>query len=198
MSDSTKSSGCCGDLEETLPVVVHRPTVTVGGHFELIDHFGQQVTENSYLGRRLLIFFGFTHCRTICPAALSRMDEALDLLGEKANDVQPLYVSVDPERDTPAVLRAFLQRAHPRFVGLTGSAEQVAAAQAAYHVFAGRAVDPDDSDGYQVPHSAFTYLMGQDGAYITHFTDAVTAAEMARRLAGSLGRHKSIVNTVPA
>jgi protein SCO1/2 len=97
--------------------------VAIGGYFELTDHLGTQVTSKTYRGRYLLVFFGFTHCRQICPAVLNRNSEALELLGSHADRIMPLYITVDPERDTPAVLADFLTERHPRYIGLTGTPE---------------------------------------------------------------------------
>ncbi|MFJ7949699.1 SCO family protein [Streptomyces sp. NPDC096354] len=185
MSSSEKDQ-CCDHRESAEPVVVHRPKPTVGGNFDLVDHFGHPVTERSYLGSYLLIFFGFTNCRTVCPAALSRIDEALHHVGNRVDQVQALYITVDPERDKPAVMRAFLKHRHPRIIGLTGSADAIESVKAKYHVFAQRTEDPTTPDGYLMPHSAFTYLVGPDGGYLTHFTDAVDASELAQGVLGFL------------
>lgn len=97
--------------------------------------------------------------------------------------MRPIYVTVDPERDTPAVMKAFLENDYPRFTGLTGTRPQIDAAMSAFRVFARRSPDPD---GYQVPHSAFTYVIDAQGRYVTHVTDAVDAVELERRLAAIL------------
>lgn len=183
--DTQAAMSCC--TNQAVPAVVRRPTVTVGGHFDLIDYHGNPVTESAYAGRHLLVYFGFTHCPTVCPASIARISQVLDLLGDTASTIQPLYISVDPERDTPAVMRDYL-RDHPCILGLTGSTEQVEAAKAAYHVFAQRYDDPLTSGGYAVPHTALTYLMDENGAYVTHFTDAVTAQEMAQGISERLER----------
>jgi protein SCO1/2 len=158
------------------------PRTPVGGPFRLIDHHGVEVTDESYRGRYVLLFFGFTHCKVVCPRALVRLTNVLDRLGPLAERLQPLYVTVDPERDTPEVMRAFLERSYPRFTGLTGSREQVERAKKAFRVFAHRAPDADDPASYVVPHSAITYLLDPAGRYATHFTDAVGEAEMIDRL----------------
>jgi len=153
----------------------------VGGSFTLVDHYGLPVTEASYRGRHALLFFGFTHCRQICPRALRLLSGALDELGPLADRVRALYVTVDPDRDSPAVLRAFLAE-YPRFTGLTGTVEQIEAAKRAFRVFAVRATDPEDPDGYAMPHTAFSYLLDRGGRYAAHFTDALEADEVATRL----------------
>ncbi|MGQ4615148.1 SCO family protein [Nocardia sp. R7R-8] len=158
----------------------------ISGAFELVDHDGREVSERTYRGHHLLIFFGFTHCKMVCPRALRRLSAVLDRLGPLADRVQPLYVTVDPERDTPEVMKRYLESDYPRFTGLTGSAEQVEQAKKSFRVFSAIAVDPDDPDDYQMPHSAFTYLLDRDGAYLTHFTDAVEEDELVERLSALL------------
>jgi protein SCO1/2 len=157
--------------------------------FDLVDHHGEAVTAATYRGRWLLVFFGFTHCRVVCPRALSRLSAALDALGPLAGRLRPLYVSVDPERDTPEVMRAFLAEHDPRITGLTGTRGQVDAAMKAFRVFARRRDDPDDPDGYAVPHTAITYLLAPDGRYVDHFTDALPAEEVTVRIRDRMGEH---------
>ncbi|KAA0079548.1 SCO family protein [Mycolicibacterium sp. P9-64] len=154
----------------------------VAARFTLVDHHGKTVTERSYRGRNMLVFFGFTHCKKVCPRALSRLSTVLDRLGPAADLFVPLYVTVDPDRDTPMVMRDFLTRDHPRFTGLTGTSTQIDAAKSSFRVFARRVDDPDQSGGYQMPHSAFTFVFDIEGAYSTHFSDAVDEDELVRQL----------------
>lgn len=180
--DNTMGS-CCSDTGTVQPVTLtHRPTATVDGAFNLTDHFGQSVSERSFPGRYALVFFGFTHCRTVCPAALTRIDQALDLLGQDADRLQPLYITVDPARDTPSVMREFLSAGHPRILGLSGTATEIEKTMHGFHAFAARRDDVADPDDYLMPHSAFTYLMDDEGRYLGHFTDSVDAAELAQGL----------------
>ncbi|HKR90138.1 MAG TPA: SCO family protein [Phenylobacterium sp.] len=150
--------------------------------FDLIDFNGAPATPATYAGRHLLVFFGFTHCKVVCPRALSRISIALDLLGPDAEKIQPIYITVDPARDTPAVMKAFLSERYPRFIGLTGGAEAVEQARKAFKVFASIRRDPKDPDDYDVPHSALTYLIGPNGAYLAHFLDVIAAPELAERI----------------
>jgi protein SCO1/2 len=152
------------------------------GSFALTDHHGRDVTEADYRGRFMLIYFGFTHCRVVCPRALARLSEALDLLGDSADLIAPLYVTVDPARDTPAVMKAYLQQSYPRFTGLTGSREKTEQAKQVFRVFAERSADPEDPSGYAMPHTAMTYLVSPEGKYITHFSDTINRDELLRRL----------------
>ncbi len=158
-------------------------TTHPGGHFDLTDHHGRRVTPEAYRGRFMLIFFGFTSCSQVCPTVLGRNSAALNLLGAEVDRVQPLYISVDPERDTPDVMRGYLADRHPLYTGLTGSRAEVDAAKAAYRIFARRV---DEPEGYAVPHTSFTFLMNPEGAYLTHFPETLTAAELADRLRSHL------------
>jgi protein SCO1/2 len=150
----------------------------VAATFDLIDHDGRPVTERSYRGKRMLVFFGFTHCKMVCPRALGRLSAVLDRLGSEADSFAALYITVDPDRDTPAVLKAFLTDNFPRFIGLTGEPRQIADAMSSFRVFARKVTDPDDPDSYQMPHTAFTYVLDAEGNYLTHVTDAVGEDEL--------------------
>jgi protein SCO1/2 len=155
------------------------PASPLGGSFDLVDHHGRRVTDAAYRGRYVLIFFGFTNCRVVCPRALTRLSAALDLLGPLADRIQPLYITVDPDRDTPEAMQVFL-RSYPRFVGLTGSKEQIDRVKGEFRVFARRISDPDD--GATIRHTAIAYVMGPDGRYVSHFTDTTSSEETADRL----------------
>src|SRR5258708_16724450 len=102
------------------------PSAPVGGDLALTDHFDRAVTIRSFRGKHVLLFFGFTHCRVTCPTILGRLSKALDRLGPAAERIQPLYVTVDPDRDTPAIMQKFLEERFPRFLDLTGSATEIA------------------------------------------------------------------------
>ncbi|SEB25970.1 SCO family protein [Variovorax sp. YR216] len=169
-------SCCCGSNKA--PAGDARPG-PIAGTFELIDHFGLAVSERSYGDRHLLVFFGFTHCAVVCPRELAKLGHVLTLLGPLAARVQPLYITVDPARDDPATMRRFLARFPGDFVGLTGSAEQVEAAKKSYRIFAAPVDDPTAPDGYVVPHTAFSYLMGPGGRYETHFPEIRNAETIA-------------------
>lgn len=149
--------------------------------FALIDHDGQEVTEQSYRGSWMLVYFGFTHCASVCPRALTKLSAALDEAPEVARRVTALYITVDPARDDPARMREYLTR-YPRFTGLTGEPDALDRARIEFRVFARRRDDADEPDGYRVPHSAMTYLLGPDGEYVAHFADHLEAADVAARL----------------
>jgi protein SCO1/2 len=154
----------------------------VGGPFTLTDHTGKRVTEQDYRGRTLIVMFGFTFCPDVCPTELQLVSAALDKLGPKAKRAVPLFITIDPERDTPAQLATYVTSFHPSLVGLTGTPEEVAAAAKAYRVYVKKVSDPKSTAGYTMDHSALIYVMGPDGTYQTHFTPGVSVATLAERL----------------
>jgi len=162
--------------------IVVRPSVKIGVPFALTNHHGSRVTTETFAGRFMLIYFGFTHCKVVCPRSLRRLSSVLEELGPLASRIQPLYVTVDPERDTPAVMKAFLESNYPLFLGLTGSRPEIDTMKAGYRVFAEAVEDAQEQDGYRVPHTAFSYLVSPQGEYVTHFSDAVEAADIVSRL----------------
>jgi protein SCO1/2 len=155
----------------------------VGGPFTLTDHTGKHVTDRDFRGRTLVVFFGFTFCPDVCPSALQVIAAAIDKLGAKGQSITPILISVDPERDTPAQLAAYVQSFHPRLIGLTGTPAEIAAVTKAYRVYVQKVPDPKSTAGYTIDHSSIIYVMGPDGAYRTHFTHATSADVMAERLA---------------
>lgn len=156
--------------------------VQIGGSFELTDHKGNHVTAETYRGRHMVIFFGFTHCRKVCPETLGKLSRALDALGDEAGRFAPLYITVDPERDDPQTMRAFLEQDYPRFTGLTGSPDAIARAKTAYKVYAAKAPDEEDPAGYSVPHSALVFLTDADGRYVTHVNDGAPVEAIVDKL----------------
>jgi protein SCO1 len=157
-------------------------TVHVRGTFDLIDHDGREVNGRTYRGKYVLIFFGFTGCQAVCPPALTRLSGVLDRLGPRAERIQALYVTVDPQRDTPAVMKEFLASAYPHFTGLTGSTQQIEWAKRSFRVFSSEVAGGEASGGYRMPHSAFTCVLGPTGSYLTHFTDVVEEDELTAAL----------------
>lgn len=172
-----------GARERLLPSQVSFGKALVGGPFALTDHTGRRVTEKDFLGRHMLIMFGFTYCPDVCPSGLQVMSAALDQLGAKAERIQPVFVSVDHERDTPDQLALYIKSFHPRLVGLTGSAEEIAVAARAYRVYYKKVVDEKSTAGFTYDHSALIYLMGPDGSYLAHFPHAASPDTIASRLA---------------
>ncbi len=146
----------------------------VSGKFSLIDQNGRAVTEADYDGYWRLVFFGYTYCPDICPTTLNTIAGVLDRLGADAARVKPLFITVDPARDTPELLAEYVAAFDPRITGLTGSDEQIAAAARAFGVYyakiGGEGQDGAASDDYLMDHSAFIYLMDPEGRYLTVFS----------------------------
>lgn len=149
--------------------------------YSLVDHHGTPVTEVTYRGRWQLVQFGFTSCKVVCPRALTKLTDALDALERTAGPVPlvALYVTVDPDRDTPAVMKTFLEASYPRFTGLTGTEDEIVAAKEAFKVFARRR---DAPDGYDVQHTAITYLLAPDGRPAHHWPDTRDAESITQDL----------------
>lgn len=157
-------------------------TALIGGPFALTDQHGKKVTDADFRGRHMLVFFGFTNCPDICPAGLQLIAAALDKLGSKAANVTPIFISVDPERDTPEKLAAYVKNFDDRLVGLTGTKEEVAAAAKAYRVFYEQTPNEKNPADYGMNHTSIIYLMGPDGAYVAHFTPMTNIDEMVAKL----------------
>lgn len=158
----------------------------VGGPFTLVDDTGKRVTDKDYRGRYMLVFFGFTSCPDICPAGLQLISAALDKLGPKADRVTPIFISVDPERDTPQKLATYVKDFNPRLVGLTGTPEEIAAVAKAYKVFYQKVANQSSPADYGMDHTSIIYLMDPDGEFVTHFTPTTTVDAMTAKLDGLL------------
>ena len=155
-----------------------------GGPFALTDHNGRAVTDETFRGRFALLYFGYTFCPDLCPTNLLTMAEALEALGpEQSERVQPLFVTVDPERDGPAALKDYMAHFGPRFLALRGTPAQTRAVLKAWRVHR-RKVQPEggDADDYLVDHATLTFLMGPDGRFRTLFPHDTPADRMAATL----------------
>jgi len=159
----------------------------LGASFSLTDHNGRQVTDETFRGQYMLIYFGYTFCPDVCPTDLAVMASALDLLGPLADDIQPLFITVDPKRDTVEQLAGYVGLFHPRLIGLTGDEEEIAKLADSYRVefFA---YDSKDSENYVVAHTARIFLMGRDGHYLLLFPHAEDPAKMARAIRKTIER----------
>ena len=157
----------------------------VGGPFELTDQDGRRVTEADFSGRLMLVYFGFTYCPDICPAGLQVVTAALDELGADSDRVAPIFVTVDPERDTPEQMKQYVSSFHKSFTGLTGTPEDIAKAAKAYRVYY-RKVQDEALSEYTMDHTSFLYLMGADGQFITHFPHTIAPEKLAERLAAEI------------
>ncbi|MEP7173184.1 MAG: SCO family protein [Aestuariivirga sp.] len=156
-------------------------TALVGGPFTLTDQNGRKVTEKDFLGKYMLVFFGYTYCPDVCPTELQVMSAALDSLGAKADAIQPVFISVDPERDTPEILKQYVGNFHPRLMGLTGTPAEIVSVAKTYRVFFSK-VENSGSDTYLMDHSTIMYLMDPQGRFLKHFTYTNDAAALAKGL----------------
>jgi protein SCO1/2 len=163
------------------PRMIVSGTPQVGGPFTLTAHTGERLTDEAFRGDYMLIVFGFTHCADVCPAELQVMTAALDALGPEAERIQPLFITIDPERDTPAHLAEYMAYFHPRLIGLTGTRAEIAAVAKAYHVWYEK-VEEEGSTDYLMDHTSITYLMGPDGVFIRHFSFGTSAEDLAEAL----------------
>ena len=156
------------------------PVAKIGGPFELTDHTGARVTDVDVIDRPSLVYFGYTYCPDVCPFDTYRNAEAVALLQERGVDVKPVMVTIDPGRDTPETMAAFVGYLHEDMVGLTGSAEEIAAAIKAYRVYA---VKNGDGENYLMDHSTSTYLMAPGYGFIDAFPRELTEEDMADQVA---------------
>ena len=162
--------------------------VPIGGPFSLTDQNGQPRTDADFRGKYMLIFFGYTYCPDVCPTTLAVEAAALDKMGEAANKIAPIFVSVDPKRDTPDKLKAYLGAFSPRLIGLTGTDAEVAAAAKAYKVYYKIHPDPTGGGNYTVDHSGIIYLMDPNGKFVAHYdlesSPDKMAADLMKRING--------------
>jgi protein SCO1 len=152
----------------------------IGGPFALIDQNGKAVSDKDFRGHWLIVYFGYTHCPDACPTALNTIGEAIDQLGLKRAQVTPVFITVDPARDTVAIMKAYVASFGPEFVGLTGTEVAITAAEQAYHVYAAKHPTPNGS--YDMDHSSVLYIMDPQGGFVTNFTDEIDPATLANRL----------------
>lgn len=165
------------------------PGFTLGGAFTLVDQDGQPRTERDFHGRWMLAYFGYSFCPDICPTELATMATALDLLpAEVAAQISPVFITIDPERDTPAQLKNYVPLFHPRLIGLTGTPAQVAPVVKAFRVFAEKRVVEGASD-YLMDHSSLFYLLGPDGRLRTIVRGGIPAEQLAASLSRRIAPH---------
>lgn len=150
----------------------------IGGTFALKDQTGKLRTDADFRGQLMLVYFGFTYCPDICPTDLQAIGLAMDQLGDDVKNVQPLFITLDPERDTAEHLAQYVPLFHPRLLGLTGSVGAIKQAADAYRVYYKRVVTGTKPDDYTVDHSAFIYLIGRDGKYLGFFPPGTDATRM--------------------
>ncbi len=155
----------------------------IGGPFHLTDQNGKPRTDADFRGQYLLVYFGYTSCPDVCPTTLQTITNAMDKLGADAAKVTPIFITVDPERDTTDVLKAYASNFHPRLVALTGSADEIAAAAKAYRIYYAKV---GEGTNYSMDHSSIVYLMGPDGKYLGHFGMDATADDIAAGIRAEL------------
>jgi protein SCO1 len=152
----------------------------VGGPFTLIDHHQKVVTEKDFLGAPHLVFFGFTHCPDICPTKLFEISEVFRGLGDKGKNIRALFITVDPERDTPAILKNYLSSFDDRILGLGGDAAALEQVKKSYRAYS-RKVPTKDND-YTMEHTALVYIMDKKGQFIGALNLELPVAENAKQL----------------
>lgn len=161
-----------------------RPAAEIGGPFSLMEDDGRAVTDRDFRGRTLLIYFGYSACRDVCPTTLSALSGALDALGSRAARIQPLFITIDPARDSPAVLHRYLGAISPAWRGLTGSDAAIGQVAAAYRVSIARRPGAQPGE-YELDHSSVIYLVGPDG----HFVAPIRADDSPIAMARAIARH---------
>ena len=163
---------------------VAQQIAAIGGPFQLVDQNGRTLSDRDLKGRPFLVFFGFTHCPDVCPTALFEMSEILRALGPDAERTRALFITVDPERDTPAVIKDYLSSFDPHLIGLTGDPAAIAAVAKAYRVYFKKV--PLDGGGYSMDHTAIVYLMDKEGRFVAPFnlkrTTEAAVADLRKRL----------------
>jgi len=159
-----------------------------GGRFMLKDHHGKIVKDSDFMGDFLLITFGYTYCPDVCPTGLQKISDTLDELGDAAKFVTPIFITIDPKRDTVPVMADYVKNFHPSFVGLTGTDAMISHVAKAYKVKYMRSPEskPDDED-YLMDHTANTYLMGHDGKFIARFHHRTRVPQMVEQVKAALG-----------
>ena len=150
----------------------------IGGPFMLIDQNGRKRTDTEFRGKLMLVYFGYTSCPDVCPTDLQQIGKAIESLGGQGDSVQPLFITLDPARDTPKRLAAYVPSFHPRLIGLGGSAAAVHKAADAYRVYFKKVAIGQGGD-YGIEHAAYTYLMDRNGKYLGFFPPGTSAERMA-------------------
>lgn len=171
-----------------LGTVVTTGKATVGGPFRLTDQNGHARTDRDFKGRYMLIYFGYSFCPDVCPTTLSVMGAALDKMGADRSRIVPVFITIDPERDTPKVLADYVKAFGPDFVGLTGTPDAIKAVEKEYRVYAAKKViDPAQPErGYAMDHSSVIYLMGPDGRMVNFYDEAISPDDLAKDLKGKI------------
>lgn len=155
---------------------------SIGGPFQLVDGVGKTVSDTDFRGKFMIIYFGYTFCPDVCPTSLGEIAAALDMLSpEQLEKVVPIFISIDPERDTPEVVGAYVKHFHSRLLGLTGSLDAVKSVAKSYKAYFSKGESDADGD-YPVDHTSYTYVVGPDGQFVTAYRHATPAQDMAKSL----------------
>jgi len=174
------------DAQQSMPP----NTAKIGGPFTLTNQDNHKVSDTNFRGKYLLVYFGYTYCPDLCPTGLTSIAHALDQLGDDVNKVQPLYITVDPERDTPAKLKEYIASFHPKIIGLTGTAQQIASVAKEYQVYYKKGEMVDEND-YIMDHSSLIYLMDPNGQFISTFNEEVDPAALVKGLRAAWAKKPS-------
>ena len=161
---------------------------TIGGPFTLVATSGQNVSDRSYRGKWVLIYFGYTYCPDACPTALNNISVALEKLDSEARNLQPLFVTVDPQRDTRAAMADYLKAFDSRIIGLTGTQDQIDRTVKEFRVYASREKSDDGGDSYLVSHTSYIYLMDPQGEFVNVIQGGATGEEIAAWVRKEMGR----------
>ena len=180
MLGSMLGAAACSPAADVDPACFNRTSDKIGGPFSLTSHTGARVTEDSFKGGQTLVFFGFTHCPDVCPTTLFEVSEVLRQLGPDANRARALFVTVDPERDTPEMLKDYLSSFDPNLIGLTGAPDAMERMLKAYRVYYKKV--PTEGGGYTMDHTALVYLMDKQGRFVAPFNLKQGSAEAAANL----------------
>lgn len=152
----------------------------IGGDFTLTNQDGKQVSDKDFRGKAMMVFFGFTSCPDICPVTAATYAKVLEMLGKNAEQVAPVFISVDPQTDTPQVLKSYLANIDPRIIGLTGTEEQTAQVASNYKVYFAKVKSEAGED--EMDHSGFVYIMDKNGTYVQHFPYDASAKDITAAL----------------
>lgn len=176
----------CSEEQQNAPQAEQKSDINIGGDFELINQNGAAVSNATYADKPKIVFFGFTNCPMVCPTSMATITGSLyELSKDEQNAIYPIFISVDPERDTPEQITEFLKDFHPNFVGLTGTKEQAENIKQKFRVFAKKMEIPLDGN-YDMQHSTIIYLFDNDWNYVSHFNHQSTSEEIAAKLKNNL------------
>ena len=159
-----------------------KQSASIGGNFDLLGKDGQEYNQASFIGKPLIIFFGFASCPDICPYGLTMISNVLETLGDDSHRVNAVFVTLDPERDDYATTSQFASLFHEEIIGLSGNIEQIDRVTSAWRVYKKKVVLPDSELGYTIDHSAFIYLMDKNGEYYTHFSHNAEPEDILKEL----------------